>query len=198
MFSGIVKGIGTALSVQNNKNGIRVAFNTSLVKPKMELKLGDSVAVNGVCLTVIDFTNNSFEAEISNTTLELTNLQGLVVGSKVNLEPALRLNEAVNGHLVTGHIDATCCLKEVVESGFSRVLSFAVPESLSKYIVERGSVTLDGISLTVNSISSMVFKVTIIPHTWENTIANQWHIEEKINLEIDMMARYLERLNNQT
>ena len=194
MFSGIIQGIGEVIALQKNDNGAKISLDIRHCQPNLSLQLGDSVAVNGVCLTVISYTANDFEAEISNTSLNLTNLQHIKVGSKLNLEPALTLKQAVNGHLVTGHVDAECCLNEVTESGFSRILSFSVPKGLSKYIVERGSVTLDGVSLTVNSVLADTFTVTIVPHTWQRTIAHQWQVGSKVNLEVDMIARYLERL----
>lgn len=194
MFSGIIQGIGTIIELKKDSDGVNINIDASTLESMPKQKVGDSIAVNGACLTITSHSHSSFSAEVSNTTLKLTNLSHLNVGSQVNLEPALTLQEAVNGHLVSGHVDHICHLEEIKTSGFSRRLTISIADELCQYAVARGSITLDGISLTINDIEGNKVSVTIIPHTWNHTIAHQWKVGTAINLEVDLIARYIERL----
>lgn len=198
MFSGIIQSIGQVLEREQHSDGATIRINASELSSMPRHRLGDSIAVNGVCLTVTALTSSSFYAEISNTTLGITNLKYLQAQHYVNLESALTLNEAVNGHLVSGHVDHVGYLHSIEKNGFSRILTFMIDPGLSQYVIEKGSITLDGISLTVNAIDQNKVTVTIIPHTWTHTIAQYWEIDTEVNVEVDMIARYIHKLSTKS
>lgn len=190
MFSGIIQAVGHITAIKKNTDGavLKVAVGDL---SKHVFALGDSIAVNGACLTAMDFMDDCFFADVSNTSLRLTNLGDLEVGSLVNLEPALTLNQALNGHLVSGHIDCTVTISHIEESGFSRLVEFLLPQAYNNFVVSSGSVTLDGVSLTVNRADDKTAKLTLVPHTLKQTILKNWKVGSKLNFEVDMVARYL-------
>ena len=190
MFSGIIKSIASVTSVQKSADGCVLQLSSDFLR-RHRLQLGDSVAINGVCLTATAVAHDWFQADVSNTTLKLTNLANLAVKSEVNLEPALTLQEAVNGHLVSGHVDELIDVIGVEECGFSRKVTLRLPQPWQRYVVARGSVTLDGVSLTVNAVGDGWFNLTLVPHTLAQTTLQHWQMGVAVNLEIDMLARYL-------
>lgn len=193
MFTGIIQAIGHIQKIEHKGGDVRITLNTD----KLELDysgLGDSIAVNGVCLTVIEYIENGFIADVSAETLEKTSLGFLKPGSPANLEKALTLNTALGGHLVSGHVDSLGQLVSESPEGRSIRYEFSVPQNLAHYIAEKGSVTIDGVSLTVNHVEGNRFGVNIVPHTRDNTIFQHYKINTQVNIEVDIIARYLERL----
>ena len=193
MFTGIIEAIGSIQSITNLGEDSRYVFNTGKLSLD-DMQLGDSIAVNGCCLTIIEKTENSFSADLSKETLAVTGFQYLETDSHINLERAMQLSDRINGHLVSGHIDGMASIISMNEEGRSIQYDFRVPNVLMKYISQKGSVTVDGVSLTVNSVSDEQFSVNIIPHTLQETIFQHYQIGSHVNIEVDMMARYLEQL----
>jgi riboflavin synthase len=193
MFTGIVTATGSIDSIKKQDGQARFRINTR----ELDLagaKLGDSIAVNGACLTVVALHEAGFSADLSRETLELTTLGAATDGDMINLECALALGESLGGHLVTGHVDGVGKVLSVTPDAGSLRLSIQAPEPLARYIAQKGSICVDGTSLTVNSVDAAVFEVTIVPHTQANTIIAGYEPETRVNIEIDMIARYLERL----
>ena len=191
MFTGIISNLG---KVQNIKNGIlKISTDKKLVG---KLKVGDSVAVNGVCLTVSKKINNNLEFVVMPETEDRTNFNILKVGGLVNLETAATLNTFLSGHVVQGHVDGVGEILEIKKEGNSRVLKIKISSELNKYIVKKGSITVNGISLTVVGCDKKSFSVSIIPHTWDNTIFHQVKVVDKVNIEVDILAKYLEKFLN--
>jgi len=191
MFTGIVREIGTVEGVERSEAGARVRIRAGLAA---DLRSGDSVSVSGACLTVASTSNSAFEAEVMNQTLSVTTLGGLQSGGPVNLEPPLRVGDPLGGHLVQGHVDATGEVLAVSEDGFARRLFLAAPAGLDRFIVERGSVTVDGVSLTVAALADDGFEVSLVPETLERTTLGRLVEGGQVNLEVDVIARYAERL----
>ena len=193
MFTGIIQAIGKVQRLEPRGGDLRLHLNTG----KLDLsaaQLGDSIAVNGVCLTAIDLPGDGFAADVSRETLALTSLGGLKSGSPVNLEQALTLATPLGGHLVSGHVDG---LGEVLErSDDARSVRFRIqaPAELARYIAHKGSICVDGTSLTVNVVEGRVFDLNIVPHTLQETIMAHYASGTRVNLEVDLIARYLERL----
>jgi riboflavin synthase len=159
-----------------------------------DVKLGDSIATNGVCLTVVDFSSTSYTADLSIETLQKTGFTDYQAGDKVNLEKAMLPTTRFGGHIVSGHVDG---VGEIVERNMvGRAIEFwvSMPEEIAKYVAEKGSITVDGISLTVNDLRKNAFRLTIVPHTGEETTIADFHVGRKVNLEVDVLARYMERL----
>ncbi|MBG0759607.1 riboflavin synthase subunit alpha [Vibrio cidicii] len=193
MFTGIIEAVGTLTAITPRGEDISVTVQTGKLDMS-DVKLGDSIATNGVCLTVIDFGPNYYSADLSLETLKKTGFAHYQVGSKVNLEKAMLPTTRFGGHIVSGHVDG---VGEIVERNqVGRAIEFWVqmPAEISKYAAEKGSITVDGISLTVNDLRKNAFKLTIVPHTGEETIINDFHVGRKVNLEVDVLARYMERL----
>jgi len=192
MFTGIIQGIGTLKDVRQAGQGLVLTIHPVFsIKDPQE---GESIAVNGVCLTAVTISHDVFSVEVSPETLSRTTLSGLRVGSRVNLERALRLSDRLGGHLVSGHVDG---IGEVIEKEhLSRFTLFtiAISESLDLYIIEKGSVAIDGISLTVNSCGKGRFSVAIIPHTAKLTTMSFRKRGDKINIEVDLIGKYIEKL----
>jgi riboflavin synthase len=191
MFTGIVREIGTVEEIRRTAAGARLRVNAALAA---ELADGDSVSVSGACLTVAVRSDDAFEADVMPQTLSLTTLDGLEGGGRVNLEPALRAGETLGGHFVQGHVDGTGTLRSMKEDGIARRLAVEVPADLARYIVERGSVTVDGVSLTVADAGAEGFEVSLIPETLERTTLGELAEGDLVNLEVDVIARYTERL----
>jgi riboflavin synthase len=193
MFTGIVAATGRIESIVRSAGQARFHIDASGLDLSAA-KLGDSIAVNGACLTVVELTESGFSADLSSETLELTNLGDSNEGAAVNLEAALTLGEALGGHLVTGHIDGVGVVQSVQPDADSLQLCIDAPENLARFIARKGSVCVDGISLTVNDVDQRTFKMMIVPHTQANTIIAQYQAGTRVNIEIDIIARYLERL----
>jgi riboflavin synthase len=191
MFTGIVKELGSVAAIDRENGGIRIAIGASFVG---ELAEGDSVAVSGACLTAARLTAAGFEADVMNQTLGLTTLGELSVGDQVNLEPALRAGEPLGGHIVQGHVDTVGEVSTVSDDGFARRMRIDVPGGLERYLVEHGSVTVAGVSLTVAAIDADWFEVSLIPETLERTTLGAAGPGARVNLEFDVIARYVERL----
>lgn len=192
MFTGLVEVLGTLTEIRPVADDLRLSVKAELM-PWGEVALGDSIAVNGVCLTVIELLPGGFRADASQETMACTSLQYLKPGTLVNLERALTLSKPLGGHLVSGHVDGLVRLQRQQSEARSIRYFFEVPQSLMHYIAAKGSVCLDGISLTVNSVVDQVFDVNLIPHTQTVTNAKNWVVGQELNLEVDLIARYLER-----
>ena len=192
MFSGIIADIGTIVCVEDGAGGLRLTVSTDKLGLG-EVQLGDSIAVNGVCLTVVKVNGKTFTVDVSEETLSCTT--GLKKqGACVNLEKALRLSDRLNGHLVSGHVDGVGEVVSVTALGENRKLCVRVPHILAKYIAVKGSITINGVSLTVNDVDADSFSVNLIPHTLAVTMLDELSAGLKVNLEIDLLARYVERM----
>ncbi len=193
MFSGLVKGIGRVAARTNSGGDTRfvVELGSAVAAP---LAVGGSIAVNGVCLTAIVAMPTAFTADVSAATLAVTTLGRLAVGAKVNLEPPLKAGDPLDGHIVTGHVDGVGKVVSIEAAGGSKRLVVAVPPELARYIAAKGSVAVDGVSLTVNAVAAAEFEVNIIPHTQSVTVIGEYARGTAVNIEVDMLARYLERL----
>ena len=191
MFTGIITAIGQIEELKDT--GDRwLKITTPWACDKIDL--GASIACSGVCLTVIERADNWFAVEVSAESLSRTTIGGWQKGSQINLERALRLGDELGGHIVSGHVDGLASIEAIIPIGDSHKLDIRVPEDLSKFIAEKGSVTLDGVSLTVNEVEGSCFAVNVIDHTWTHTTLGHVTIGQQLNLEIDMLARYVSRL----
>ena len=193
MFTGIISAIGRIDDIQKPGDW-RLKITTPWESARIDL--GASIACSGVCLTVVERDADWFAVEVSAESLSRTTIGTWQVGTQINLERALRLGDELGGHIVSGHVDGLAIIDKITRSGDSHELEIGVPESLSKFIAEKGSVSLDGISLTVNAIEGSRFGVNIINHTWGHTTLGHATIGQQLNLEIDMLARYVSRLNS--
>lgn len=193
MFSGIVQAVGTITAREPRGADLRLAIDTGNL-PSGVLQLGESVAVNGCCLTVAEQQTRGFGADVSRETLALTTLGDLVVGAPLNLERSLTLATPLGGHLVLGHVDGVGSVHSRQADARSVRFEIEAPAELGRYIARKGSICVDGVSLTVNGMQGRVFDVNIIPHTLEHTILRHWQAGTPVNLEVDLLARYLERL----
>lgn len=192
MFSGIIADIGTITRAEDRSGGLRLSVSTHTLGLD-DVQLGDSIAVNGVCLTVVEKKNDLFTVDVSRETLNCT--VGLEQqGARVNLEKALRLSDRLGGHLVSGHVDGVGEVVVFTNLGESWKLTVRAPQVLAKYIAVKGSITINGVSLTVNEVGGTVFSVNLIPHTLAVTTLNELHAGASVNLEIDLIARYVERM----
>lgn len=192
MFSGIIADIGTIIRAEDRSGGLRLSVATRALGMG-DVQLGDSIAVNGVCLTVVEKNGNAFTVDVSRETLNCT--VGLEQqGARVNLEKALCLADRLGGHLVSGHVDGVGEVVAFTNLGESWKLSVRAPQSLAKYVAVKGSITINGVSLTVNEVDGAVFSVNLIPHTLAVTTLNDLCAGVKVNLEIDLIARYVERM----
>lgn len=193
MFTGIVQDVGRIAALEARGGDLRVTIEVDRLS-LAEARAGDSIAVSGVCLTVLDLTSRTFAADVSNETRSLTTFGEFVIGSRVNLEPALRAGDALGGHLVSGHVDGLGTVLDLSGDARSMRVRFQAPSALSRYLARKGSVTIDGVSLTVNEVDGDVFGVNLIPHTWTVTTLGALAVGRRVNLEIDQVARYVERL----
>lgn len=193
MFTGIIAATGNVVSLQRKGGDARISINTG----KLDLgdcSTGDSIAVNGVCLTAVSLNQNSFEADVSAESLSRTSLGQLAADSLVNLELAMRPDTRFGGHIVSGHVDGLGTIVQIRPAGESIILQLQVPDDLACYVAEKGSVTVDGVSLTINTVQNNIFEVNIVPHTQQETIIKNYIKGSQVNIEVDIIARYLERL----
>lgn len=191
MFTGIIEEIGTVTGIQK---GAKSAVLTIQAKKVLEdIRIGDSIAVNGVCLTATSYTNDSYTADVMNETLQRSALGQLRIGSKVNLERAMPLNGRFGGHIVSGHIDGTGMIRKIEKDDNAIWYTIAAEERLMRYIIEKGSIAIDGISLTVARRSEEEFAVSVIPHTAKQTILSQKKVGDTVNLENDIVGKYIEQ-----
>ena len=193
MFTGIIQAIGTVRATQARGGDTRLTIDTAGLE-MAGTQLGDSIAVNGVCLTAIDLGAQHFAADVSRETLDLTSIGQLAVGSRVNLEKALTPSTPLGGHLVSGHVDGLGTILESHQDARSRRFTIEAPAELAKYIAKKGSICVDGTSLTVNALDGARFELNIVPHTLQETIMGDYVAGRRVNLEVDLIARYLERL----
>ncbi len=193
MFTGIVTAIGEVASLTQVDAEWRLVVRTGKLDMS-DVALGDSIAVSGCCLTVVSFDDGQFAADVSQETLRCTTLGKLAVGSKVNLEKAMQVGDRFGGHIVSGHVDGVGELIASAPEGKSVRLDFAAPKSIAHYIAAKGSICIDGTSLTVNAVSGNQFSINVIPHTQQETIIGGYKIGQPVNLEVDLVARYLERM----
>lgn len=193
MFTGIIEGVGTLAAREDRGGDARFTFEVGGL-PFDDVRLGESIAVNGVCLTVVEFDARSFQADASNETLALTTLGTLPAGAALNLERAMRPSDRLGGHLVSGHVDGVGRVLSIHDDARAQRWRFAAPAALLKYIAKKGSVCVDGVSLTVNEVDGEGFEVALIPHTVAHTRFAETGVGDAVNLEIDLVARYVERL----
>jgi len=193
MFTGIIQATGKIASIKDQGGDIRLGIHTGKLDLS-DVALGDSIAVNGVCLTVVELPEDGFVADVSRETLSLTSLGNLTGGSPVNLEKALTLATRLGGHLVSGHVDGLGKVISRREDARSVQFIIEAPVALAKYIAYKGSITVDGVSLTVNGVNGACFELNIVPHTLRETIMATYREGGRVNLEVDLVARYLERL----
>ena len=191
MFTGLIGGLGSVAAVERNGAGATLEIRTTLAS---ELGQGDSIAVNGVCLTATDIDDQGFRAEAMTETLRRSTLEDLTEGSTVNLELPLRAGERLGGHIVQGHVDGTGTVRAIREEGFARVLDIETDPSLERYLVEKGSVALDGVSLTVSALLEHGFAVSLIPETLKRTNLGGIGEGAQLNIEVDILAKQVERL----
>ncbi len=195
MFTGIIEATGSISAIEEKAEDSRYVFNTEKMSLS-DIKLGDSISVNGVCLSIIEKNKNSFRADLSKETLSLTTFSNLKAGSRINLEKAMMLSDRINGHMVSGHVDGIGEIVGKQDEGRSIKYSIEFPLELSKFISKKGSISVDGVSLTINDVNNNIFNVNIIPHTLSETIFLEYNINTKVNLEVDQIARYLDKLLN--
>jgi len=193
MFTGIIEAIGKVKRVEPVGGDMRLTIDVGSLD-MADVNLGDSIAVNGVCLTAVEFDKSSFVADVSNESISLTSLKSLKAGSPVNIEKALLPTTRLGGHLVSGHVDGLGQVVNISDDGRSIRYSIKVPAELKRYIAVKGSICIDGTSLTVNAVNDDCFDINIVPHTQERTIIQNYKAGTEVNLEVDLVARYLESL----
>jgi riboflavin synthase len=191
VFTGLVQDLGTVTVVDSTADGVRIGVRTALAP---EISEGDSVAVNGVCLTATSIADGAFAADVMNETLRRSSLADVREGMPVNLEMPLRPADYLGGHFVQGHVDGLGTVESVREDGFARLVEIAAPAELLRYVVEKGSIAVDGVSLTVASVTDRTFSVSLIPETLERTNLGAATQGQPVNLEVDVLAKYVERL----
>lgn len=193
MFTGIIEGVGRLAAIEEFGGDVRLTIEAGSL-PFDQVQLGESIAVNGVCLTVIAFDAQGFQADASTETLSLTTLGRLAIGARLNLERAMRPTDRLGGHLVSGHVDGLGRVLSIHDDARAQRWRFAAPAALSRYIARKGSICVDGVSLTVNEVDAEGFEVALIPHTVSHTAFAVTRVGDAVNLEIDLVARYVERL----
>jgi riboflavin synthase len=193
MFTGIIEALGTVRSLESRGGDMRVTIRSGELDLS-DVKLGDSIAVNGICLTAVALPGDGFVADVSGETLKRSAFVDLKPGSRVNLEKALTPTTRLGGHLVSGHVDGVGELLSLQHDGRSVRMRIQAPAELAKYIAEKGSITVDGVSLTVNAVDGARFDLNIVPHTMQQTTLVSFSVGQRINLEVDLIARHLERL----
>ena len=191
MFTGLVQALGRVAAVDRDEAGARITIETPLVG---ELRAGDSIAINGVCLTAVSLNNGSFEADAMNETLTRSSLGDLAAGATVNLELPLRATDRLGGHVVQGHVDGVGVIAEVAPDGFSRRVRIEAPNELLRYVIEKGSIAVDGVSLTVTAVDDSSVTVSLIPETLQRTNLGRIRTGARVNVEVDVLAKYVEKL----
>jgi riboflavin synthase len=191
MFTGLIADLGRIEGVERSGDGVRLSVSSALTS---QLAEGDSIAVNGVCLTATDVKPTAFATDVMNETLRLSSLADARAGSPVNLELAMRLSDRLGGHMVQGHVDGMGTVREIAADGFSRRLEIEAGEEVLRYVVHKGSITVDGVSLTVAGLRDASFTVSLIPETLERTNLGHADVGTTVNLEVDVLAKYVERL----
>jgi riboflavin synthase len=193
MFTGIIQAKGSITSLERRGGDVCLSISSEGL-PFSSYEVGESIAVNGVCLTAVALRDNGFDTDVSVETLNVTSLGTLGVGDSVNLEPALALGDRLGGHLVSGHVDCLGTITSLEDDARSLRVVIEIPPEFAPYVAKKGSVTVDGVSLTVNDVRGAAFDVNIIPHTAEVTIIGDYSVGTKVNVEVDLVARYIERL----
>lgn len=193
MFTGIVEAVGTLIAMEPKGQDVSVRVRSGKLDLS-DVKLGDSIATNGVCLTVVALPGDGYVADVSGETIQRTGFAHYKIGQTLNLERALTPTTRLGGHLVSGHVDGVGEIVSVHPLGRAKEYWIKAPDELARYIAEKGSITVDGISLTVNAVDGARFKLTIVPHTTAETTVGDWRPGRRVNLEVDLIARYLERL----
>ncbi|GFO76643.1 riboflavin synthase [Bathymodiolus platifrons methanotrophic gill symbiont] len=193
MFTGIILAVGKITQIEQKAGDVRLSIDTGKLS-LADANLGDSIAVNGICLTAVELSEHGFVADVSNETLSRTNLKQASTGTAVNIELALTPQTRMGGHIVSGHVDGLATLIEKKPDGRSIRFKFKAPDELAKYIAEKGPICINGISLTINTVEGAVFSVNVVPHTLKETSLGFAVVGDKINLEVDLLARYMERL----
>jgi len=191
VFTGLVADLGTVAAIDAGDEGVRLSVRTTLAP---EIAEGDSVAVNGVCLTATNIADGAFSADVMNESLRRTSLGAVAEGGTVNLELPLRAADRLGGHFVQGHVDGVATVRDTREDGFARIVTFDAPPELLRYIVEKGSIAVDGVSLTVSAVDEESFAVSLIPETLERTTLGTAEPGRPVNLEVDVLAKYVEKL----
>ncbi|HEX3690840.1 MAG TPA: riboflavin synthase [Solirubrobacteraceae bacterium] len=191
MFTGLIADLGRIEGVERSGDGVRLSVSSALTS---QLAEGDSIAVNGVCLTATDVKPTAFATDVMNETLRLSSLADARAGSPVNLELAMRLSDRLGGHMVQGHVDGMGTVREIAADGFARRLEIEAGEEVLRYVVHKGSITVDGVSLTVAGLRDASFTVSLIPETLERTNLGHADVGTTVNLEVDVLAKYVERL----
>lgn len=193
MFTGIIKSVGKVIEKQLKDGDFHFIIQTNF-KDMSDVEIGDSIACNGVCLTVTTINNKSISVDVSLETLSKTDLSSWQIGTAINLEKSLTLKDKLGGHMVSGHVDAVAQCVDISTSARSTVYQFKIPESLDKYIVTKGSIAINGVSLTVNEIKNCILSVNLIPHTLKHTNLGLLKVDDRVNIEIDTIARYVEKM----
>lgn len=195
MFTGIISAIGEIAELEHRQGDVRISIHA----PELgfdDVRLGDSIACNGVCLTAVELIANGFIADVSVETLSLTTIEHWDLNSRINLEKAMQASDRFGGHIVSGHVDGIGEVVSLHEDARSWRFTIKAPDNLAKYIAQKGSITVDGTSLTVNVVNGSEFELNIVPHTMIHTVISDYQIGTKVNLEVDLIARYLERLTS--
>jgi len=195
MFTGIIQAQGSIKEIRSSNKGAVFVLNSNSLDLS-DVSIGDSIAVNGVCLTVTQLDKNYFSSDVSQETLNCTTFSQLKKGQNINLEKSLRLNQGVDGHIVSGHVDGVGKITLIAIEGDSTRMKIKVDDNLVKYIVKKGSICINGVSLTVNEIDGNVFDVNIVPHTFSVTTLDELKVNSQVNIEIDIIARHIEQLLN--
>lgn len=193
MFTGIVQDVGRVVSRETRGGDVRLLIAFDRLDPS-GINIGDSICVQGCCLTAVELRNRAFAADVSNETLSLTTLGDLTSGSPVNLEPSLKAGDPLGGHLVSGHVDGIGEVAAISGDARSTRVEISLPSALSRYIARKGSVAIDGVSLTVNEVQDVTFGINLIPHTQAVTTLGALRVGTRVNVEVDQIARYVERL----
>lgn len=193
MFTGIVRTMGRVSRLEPRGGDLRLVIDAPGFDWRT-YKVGDSLCINGVCLTVVKLYKDGFETDVSRETVQVTTLAGMSPGAKVNIEPALALGELLGGHLVSGHIDCVGQVRALRKDARSLRLEIEIPAELARYVARKGSICVDGVSLTINAVSANTVELNIIPHTVESTIIGGYEVGTQVNIEVDLLARYIEGL----
>ena len=193
MFTGIIEALGTIESMVDQGESIRLKVGVGKLEMS-DVSLGDSIATNGVCLTVVDYSPHHYSADVSAETIRLTGFAQYKPGTQVNLEKAMQVSSRFGGHIVSGHVDGVGEVSRIIQHSDYVEIWIDAPDELAKYIAHKGSITVDGVSLTVNKVNGSEFMLWIIPHTLQETVLGTYKTGTRVNLEVDVIARYLERL----